>query len=670
MLLENIEQQLAGDEDLLKIAQELPSYIGKLKREKRDFDLCVLYSRDMHQDKQWEAIVNGRIIEPRRDAGEVRITANFIRRVVQIFVAEAMAQNYRWHVHAYEGDDRRIGAADVAEQLMKDHYIELMRDGIALRNYINTNVDGECFLVPEFYPNAGEQIGADPTTGTPIYKGDIVPHLYSTMDAYFYDNYPSLNEGPMFGTGARMNPKDVKARWNLPDEPPPSSKDDTSNKRWKSNFGSDASGREPEVEVIRIWLKRGNGILPDNPKYGNGVGFTYIASTDTIVEFHPAFPYPFDDPKINKYPIVMFRCEPRADKTHCTSLVEPLVGLQMEYNRTLSQIAQAKNYIGTPGWRAARGSISNKDDINTRPGGVTLYNPLQGIAAPEPIQMPGLAQFVTDMPKNLEDIAFKIHGASEIAQAGQPGSVNSYSGIQKLSEIQNKLFRPRGTEWREAWAFYGKIWLMMKRKYTDVADIVRIVDDAGDIEVKDFMGADLPSNFDVVVSTDIGAETEQEKKQRLLQEAQLKLLTPDDYKKEVYGIEHEDKQREARQLALRENDAMLAGQIIDNTQLASLLEDDHAQHFEVNGLAKRDPRYGSLPPEAQAAIIKHQAIHWLGFNDQQAIMETYVKPQLIQMGAIPAPPPVQPMGGPVPPATPQGNPPRPEMPAQKPPAGV
>lgn len=670
MLLENIEQQLTGDEDLLKIAEELPSYIGKLKREKRDFDLSVLYCRDMHQDKQWEAIVNGRIIEPRRDAGEVRITANFIRRVVQIFVAEAMAQNYRWHVNAYEGDDRRIGAADVAEQLLKDHYLELMRDGIALRNYINVNVDGESAIVPEYYPNAGAPIGNDPETGAAVYKGAIVSRLYSTMDLYFYDNYPTINDGPMFGTSTRMSTKDVKKRWNLPDEPPPSSKDDTANKRWKSNFGSDSSGREPEAEIIRVWLKRGNGILPDDPKYGNGVGFTYIASTDTIVEFHPAFPYPFDDPKINKYPIVMFPCEPRADKSHCTSIVEPLVGLQMEYNRTLSQIAQAKNYIGTPGWRAARGSITNKDDINTRPGGVTLYNPLQGISAPEPIAMPGLAQFVTDMPKNLEDIAFKIHGASEIAQAGQPGSVTSYSGIQKLSEIQSKLFRPRGTVWREAWAFYGKIWLLMKRKYTDVADIVRIVDDAGDIAVKDFMGADLPSNFDVVVSTDVGAETEQEKKQRLLQEATLKLLTPPEYKKEVYGIENQDKMREARQAALRENDAMLAGQVPDNTQLTALLSEAHDQHFEVHGPIKRDQKYKMLPPEVKTAIDKHIAIHWLGFNDQAAIMETYVKPQMIQMGVIPPPPPVQPMGGPVPPATPAGNPPGAEMPAQKPPAGA
>lgn len=658
MLLENIESELSADEELLKIAQELPNYINRLKREKRDFDISVLYCRDMHQDKQWETIVNGRIIEPRRDAGEVRITANFIRRVVQIFVAEAMAQNYRWHVNAYEGDDRRIGAADVAEQLIKDHYLELMRDGIALRNYINVNVDGECFLVPEYYPTAGEQIGKDPNTGNTIFKGVIVPRLYSALDAYFYDNYPSINDGPMFGTSTRMNTKDVKNRWNLPDEPPPSSKDETSSKRWRSYFGSEASGREPEVEVIRIWLKRGNGILPDNPQYGNGIGFTYIASTDTIVEYHKAFPFPFDDPKINKYPIVMFRCEPRADKSHCMSLVEPLIVLQMEYNRTLSQIAQAKNYMGTPVWKAARGTITNKDDIDTRPGGKIIYNPIQGISSPEPVQMPGLASFVQEMPRTLEEIALKIHGASEIAQAGQPGSVNSYSGIQKLSEIQNKLFQPRGTEWREAWAFYGKIYLLMKRKYTDVADIVRIVDNAGDIAVKDFMGADLPSNFDVVVSTDVGAETEQEKKQRLLQEANLKFLTLDEYKKEVYGIEHEDKQREARQIALRENDAMLDGQVPNNTQLASLLEDDHAQHFEVNGLVRRDPKFKMLPPEIQTACDKHQAVHWLGFNDQQAIIETYIKPYMIQMGIIPPPQ-----------ANPAGNPPAQEMPGQKPPLG-
>lgn len=650
MVNEQVNQILASNPVLKELADSLSDRINRLRSEKYKFDLQVLLNRDFHEGRQWEVIINDQLIEPRPDKGEVRLTANFIDKYCRIFVSEVTARKLDWDVQPVNADDARIADADIAKQILKDDFVRFQREQKVTQLEWYRTIDGMAYLAPEFRPDVGEIINTDPNTGKPIYKGRCEAEIKTFLDVLVPDGFPDMNKAPYMAVRVRKHKKEVQRQYNLPAEPP-TDKDAVESLRWRNFYGENSKDHDDEVELFVVWFKKGNGALPNVQETQGikcGIGFVWCDALQEILEVLPEFPYPFAEPSISTYPLIPFSFKHRTERFYCIGVPQELIGIQMEFNRTLSQIAQSKNFIGTPKWLAAKGSMSSIDDFDTSPGGVIWYNPLPNIPAPGPVTMPALNSYVEGFCDKLSAVANQITSVSDVAQAGQPGSVNSFSGIQKLSDIFAKLMTPMMKEWSESWSFFGKVWLMMKAKYTDTMEISRLTDDAADAGIKSWTGADISGDFDVRVSTDWGSQTDAERRQEERQDVQQRIMTPAEYRKRNYGIEKDSDIKRQRRLALDENAAMLAGQQVDNSGLTSLLGDDHAQHFDVHQI---------LPPQVQMANAAHISIHWLGANQAQQLYQEKVLPQLVQLGIVAPPQPaMQPTGQPAQNPQPQSNP--------------
>jgi len=635
----NVEQALQ-DPILKEIADDLGASVQRLRQQQYTFDIQAILNQDFYDGKQWAVILGNEIIEPRQYKGESRLVFNFLKKLVRVYVSEFLSKDLKWNVRASEGDVRRIGIADVGRQLLKKYYNDFKRNLKLHQLMTRSTIDGVAYAIPEYYPGIGEPMAED--EGRTVYAGITDIRIVDRFDVLVSDQYKELNKAPRVYEVVRMHPKEVMQRWNLTEEPP-HSKDESVALRWRQTFGPEKD-KDKEVEVIKCWFMAGNGVLPDNGQYGNGVGFVFIPSLggEGIIDFLPEFPFPFNDRRIKHYPMVDFHFDHRAGY-HSKGLAEELLGLQIEVNRTLSQIAQTKNYMGLPVWQAIRGQITDINDLRPPPGGVQEYNFIPNAPPPGPVQMPTLQSYISELVPQLQGLADSVYSLDKVAQATQPGSVNSYSGISLLYEIQSKLMGPAVTEFEAKWAMLGTILLMLEQKYTPYKKALEVVDAAADLALPVwYSGADLPNQFTVEVSAGLSGETDTQAKQRRLQEAQAGMIDAKEYQRLEYGIESQSNYKSESRIALNEMEAMLNGEIVDNSSIEKITTDDHAIHFETKKPMYTDPRWEMLPPQNKQANITHMMIHWTGMNDPQTLVAQRVQPALIQLGVIQAPPPMAP----------------------------
>ena len=163
-------------------------------------------------------------------------------------------------------------------------------------------------------------------------------------------------------------------------------------------------------------------------KYKNGcliavAGDTFLAQHDGWVYEHGEFPYT----KFGHIPTGRF---------YTDSTIPDLIPLQKEYNRTRSQIIEAKNRMAKPQLIASRGSI-DPNKITSEPGLVILYTP--GFTPPSPLPLVPLPQYVIqELDRNVQDMA-DISGQHEISKGQTPPGVTAATAISFLQEQDDTM---------------------------------------------------------------------------------------------------------------------------------------------------------------------------------------------------------------------------------------
>jgi hypothetical protein len=408
-------------------------------------------------------------------------------------------------------------------------------------------------------------------------------------------------------------------------------------------------------------FKPGNGALPDDGQFPDGLTLVYIQTINKVVEVLP-FPYPFNE--LGIYPLIDFHCDRRHERYHSQGIPEQLIPIQVERNRTFSQILESKNFIGNPMFRAARGQFNDVDDIPTQPGSILFYNPLPGISPPDTLQPPAIPAYIQEVPAVLANEARNVYSTSEIAQAQQPGSINSYSGLQLLSNIQAKVMTPYLQDYANKWSLVGKVLGLMEQRYTDYNKQLRVTDDVGDMQLQSFYtGADLLNDFDVIVRVEPEVESAALKKQTALQELQMGAIDAAEYKRRIYGEQSDESYKMEMWKHQAENQRMMAGEVIDNLPMAAF--ENHQVGFDVVMKLINNPTFMQLPPQLQEGIKRHAYVHFVGINQPQMLMQSVVQPALTQLGIMPQQP-MMPQGAET--ATPEAaGGAKPPMPPQPPP---
>lgn len=287
--------------------------------------------------------------------------------------------------------------------------------------------------------------------------------------------------------------------------------------------------------------------------------------------------------------------------------IHDAIPLQKEHNKALSQLVLVRQRFKTY-WTAPVGSI-DEEQITDEDSQIIEHQPGQ---APESHAPPPLPEALLKSLEMSKEAIENVTGATAVLQGVVSGEVRS--GRQVAYQGQYAEGRISLDAKELAWFFQdsGKMILELVQTYVTEPRVARVVGRNRDVEVKNFKGADIHGQTDVVVDPGTLLSFSKSERFNMLKEMEtMKLLPPGKFLELMeisdFSAVMEDVAQD-RNNAQRENEAWRQGQPADPPQPW----DNHQMHLNGPGCHnyfRKSGTYRTLPPEAQQAVNEHCAYH-------------------------------------------------------------
>lgn len=242
-----------------------------------------------------------------------------------------------------------------------------------------------------------------------------------------------------------------------------------------------AEDQNDAVLVKEVWIKPFGH--PDFPKGGM---LTIVGSK--VVQEKTEWPCPFPE-----YPFYMYRGVPTGG-FYTDSIVQHLIPLNKEYNRTRSQVIEIKNTMGKPKILYQQGSLDPRM-INSEPGQSIPYKP--GFNPPTPINGVEAPQTFDREIQTLTQEFDDISGQHEISRGGAPADVKSGTAISFLAEQDDTKLSYKIASISFGMQLIGKHHLCYISKYWDSDRLVKISGRDNQYEALSWKQNALRGNTDV-----------------------------------------------------------------------------------------------------------------------------------------------------------------------------
>lgn len=291
-----------------------------------------------------------------------------------------------------------------------------------------------------------------------------------------------------------------------------------------------------------------------------------------------------------------------------SSIVEQLMPVQREYNKSRSQTIENKDLMANPKWVAEVGSVD--DEIDNRPGSVIWYR--KGFAPPVMTQPTSLGSDVdSNIERCLEEFMF-ISGQQEVSHGATSPGVTAGVAIQLLQEQDDTKLGPTIAKYGRFKQHYLSYLLkMIKYKY-DTPRTVTLVGKNKAQEVLEFKGSELTSydvRMDDMSLTQLSSAA---KKQYIIELIQLGVLNPQTDKDLIVRIlevgitdEMYDALEIDVQQAMNENSLWAKGDMSPITREFY----NHEVHVAQHNRFRKGMEYEALAPEQRAIIDAHVQEH-------------------------------------------------------------
>lgn len=405
--------------------------------------------------------------------------------------------------------------------------------------------------------------------------------------------------------------------------------------------------RKNAILCYEVWIKPGQvEFMPH--------GGMYTIIGDTVTQFVEGNPYIHQ-----QYPYVKFGHLPTS-RFYCDSVINDLIPVQREYNRTRGQIIEAKNRMSHPQIIAAQGSV-DAAKINTEPGQVIYYK--LGYPVPQPFPLQNLPSYVMQEVDRLLMDFEDISGQHQVSKGQAPNGVTAATAINFLQEQDESMLATTFANIERGYEKIGYQTLCYVKQYWDTPHLVKVVGKDGQFNVVSFQGTSLRDNTDIRVEAGSALPTSKAAKQAFLMDLMSQGFIPPEKGlelMEVGGVQklYEELKVDTAQ-ASRENMRMAAvnqammdqylqtfiGQdpatgesmLIDpNTQQPMVDQngmptepplivpvnsfDNHQVHIQVHNTYRKSQEYEGLPPE------------------NKALFEAHVNQHMVAMGMVPGMP--------------------------------
>src|SRR4030095_8345273 len=249
------------------------------------------------------------------------------------------------------------------------------------------------------------------------------------------------------------------------------------------NLQSAGNNAKPDSVLVKeVWLKA--GAHKDFPQGGYAVTID-----DRVVTYLPQgmlF-------KHCEFPFVKFDHIPTGG-FYSASIIEDVIPIQRELNRTRSQIIEAKNRMAKPQLIAPRGSV-DPSKITSEPGIVIQYRP--GLAPPQPLPLQPLPGYVLqEVDRGIADIE-DVTSQHQVSKGQTPSAGTAATAISYLQERDDSVMAVTYQSVEAGWEKIAKQTLTLINQFWETKRIIQVTGVDGSFDAVALKGSDISTGLDI-----------------------------------------------------------------------------------------------------------------------------------------------------------------------------
>jgi len=437
--------------------------------------------------KQYRSYSQGRPSEPKAPSWRVRSVNNYIKPIVNTVASKLTQSRPAFIVRPTGAEDDQRQKAKASEYLLDYLYRQLKMQTVTHETVWWAALTGSGFFNCYWDGQAGKtfQVGDSfQATGFPVVES------WSPFDIYPDPEVAHLHNAKWVILAHVWSGPEIDKRWpgvlatleqkNKTNTTTYASDDDSSRNADIRGYISD-TGDEKVYKVLEY---------QERPSAEHPEGRRIIVSESVLLE-ETHLPG-------RKFSITQVKIGEMSGRFWGTGVVQGLVPIQREINRTISSIIELRNLASQPPWVAAAGSIS-KNGIKNRPDHIVFYNANVG---PPPQRVPAVP-----IPNSLYELAdilktnmYDISGVHEISHGRGPSGVISGRALGVLADQDSVKLGPAARSLEEAFSDLGAGLLEMWRENMETEVTVAVVSESHRSEAIRF-------HRDHIDSTDVEVQT-------------------------------------------------------------------------------------------------------------------------------------------------------------------
>lgn len=271
---------------------------------------------------------------------------------------------------------------------------------------------------------------------------------------------------------------------------------------WKRAAGTEGTELKNRLELYEVYSKDGNmGMLL-------GTKWLFKAKWPT-----------------KKSPITYVRYTNVPGRLWGIGMVEPLIELQIMYNKGRSQIIQNAELMGNPKWLVPKAAGIGKDALSdSRPGEKVVYNANSG---PPPTQVAAapLPAYVLDNIRQLSAEMLDVAGVHSTSLGKRAIGIESGAAIDSLTNRDSQQLQVTQQNLERSLVEVSTCILEMCRVYYNEPRMMRMMDETGRVIHKTLAGTDLCTDPEIYLEAGtLFRDEKPDRDQRVLEMAKLGLL--------------------------------------------------------------------------------------------------------------------------------------------------
>lgn len=510
-----------SDKDKEVLSAWAMEQFGKMKTARQTVQRKWYMNLAMYYGRQYldvlPSAMGGTLGVPKAPRHRVRATVNLVRPLIRTEISRMTSQKPSASFVPASSEDEDLMAAEAAEALWESIQARNSYNAIMIKCAFWTAITGNGFVKTRWDNNVMDQYNLNAVTKKPA-QGAVCHDVVTPFHLFIPDQLvEDIEDQPyVFEAYTRslawvkkyLGDK-VKDNTITPDAV---SKDSLFEAKYMEVQGGQEA-KPDSVLFLEAWVKPGaHDLLPDGGLL-TIVNSRIIAATNGMPYSHGEYPYAHQ----KHIPTGTF---------YGDSVLNDIVPLQKEYNRTRSHIVESKNRMARPQLLVPMGSMDSSK-YTSEPGLLIPFNPVYG--PPTPLPMQALPEYVLQEQDRIKADIEDISGQHQASKGMAPGSgVEAATAIAYLQEKDDSLLATTYASIEALCEKNARQTICLVVDYWDIPRMVRTIGSDSAFDVVELKGAQISNAVDVRVEG--GSALPQSKPARqafLMDLAKMNFISPE-----------------------------------------------------------------------------------------------------------------------------------------------